>query len=77
MRLFARKHGDEAWKGVVVAKHRGMPDGSNMYHHLDLRLGDGMTRSVRVGGKLWKSVTEGDLVTKEPGRPPALCERGC
>ncbi len=71
MRLFRRKDGDEAWQGVVVTRHRGMLDGSNMYHRLDLRLADGTTRSVRVGRTLWKSVAEGDLVSKQPGQPPA------
>jgi len=70
MALFSRKHDDRAWSGVIVAKHRGMLDGSNMYHHLEIRSPDGSTQKERVDGKFWKAVNEGDHVSKTPGEPP-------
>ncbi|MEV0095798.1 hypothetical protein [Streptomyces sp. NPDC050738] len=68
----SRKAGrGESWDGVVVEKSRNMPDGSNMYHYVKLRLTDGETRKVRIDGTLWESLKEGDAVTKRPGADPA------
>lgn len=65
------KRRNEAWKGVVVDKSRGMSDGSNMYHHLEIRLSDGSTKRVRVSREVWQSVEEGDAVAKAAGAEPA------
>ncbi len=69
-RLFHRGAGDEAWEGIVVEKSRNMPDGSNMYHYLQVKTSDGETRKVRVKGNLWDSVAEGDALTKKAGEEP-------
>lgn len=61
---------NEAWEGVVAEKKRGMTDGSTMFYYLKLRLGDGTTKRVRVRRDLWKSVEEGDFVTKAAGAEP-------
>ena len=66
----SRKHDDRAWSGVVIAKHRRMLDGSNLYHHLEIRTADGTTTKERVDGRFWKAVTEGDQISKVPGEPP-------
>ncbi|WP_344661516.1 DUF7489 domain-containing protein [Catenulispora subtropica] len=64
-------HRTEAWEGVVVDKSRGMTDGPAMDHHLEIRLPDGSTKRVRVGGDFWKSVGKGDAVIKTAGGEPA------
>jgi hypothetical protein len=66
-----RKHRNDAWEGVVVDKSRGMSDGSNMYHHLKIRLADGSTKRVRVSREVWQSVEEGDGLVKAAGAEPA------
>lgn len=44
----SRKAGrDDAWEGIVIHKSRGMLDGSNMYHFVEVRLADGETMNVR------------------------------
>ncbi|CAM5274163.1 hypothetical protein SSPIM334S_07512 [Streptomyces spiroverticillatus] len=60
-------HEKDAWSGAVVDKSRGMSDGSNMYHYVQVRLEDGTTKKVRVDGTLWESLTTGDRLVKEAG----------
>ncbi|MFJ3663263.1 hypothetical protein ACIPPM_22670 [Streptomyces sp. NPDC090119] len=67
----SRKPGqDDAWEGVVTDKSRGMLDGSNMYHFVELRLSDGESTKVRIGRRLWKDVAVGDRLVKRPGDDP-------
>ncbi|MFG3350310.1 hypothetical protein ACGF1Z_35340 [Streptomyces sp. NPDC048018] len=61
---------DDAWEGVVTGRSRGMLDGSNMYHFLEIRLSDGAFVKIRVGRRLWKSIDIDDRVVKEPGSDP-------
>lgn len=61
---------DEAWRAVVRAKSRAMPDGSFLYRYLTIDLDDGTTRKVRVDKSLWNSVNEGDKITKSAGSDP-------
>ncbi len=69
--FFSRKAGsDETWEGVVTDKSRGMFDGSNMYHSVEVRLADGESRKVRIGGGLWKSIAVGDRIVKRAGADP-------
>ncbi|MET7802185.1 DUF7489 domain-containing protein, partial [Streptomyces decoyicus] len=57
----SRKAGrDDAWEGIVIHKSRGMLDGSNMYHFVEVRLADGETMNVRFSRRLWKSILVGD-----------------
>ncbi|MET7290141.1 hypothetical protein [Streptomyces sp. NPDC005573] len=66
----SRKAGqEESWEGVVVGKSRGMLDGSNLYHHVEVRLPEGV-RKLRISRDLWKSVAEGDRLVKRPGADP-------
>ncbi|MGV9337423.1 DUF7489 domain-containing protein [Streptomyces sp. NPDC003688] len=68
----SRKAGqDDSWEGVVTDKSRGMLDGSNMYHFVELRLSGGESTKVRVGRRLWKEVAVGDRIVKRPGADPA------
>jgi hypothetical protein len=68
----SRKAGrDDSWEGVVTDKSRGMLDGSNMYHSVDVRLADGESRKVRISRQLWKSIAAGDRIVKRPGADPA------
>jgi hypothetical protein len=60
----------DAWEGMVVKKTRGPLDGSNLYRRLTIRQSDGTTTKVRVDRDLWNQVSEGDVVSKQPGRPP-------
>ncbi|WP_442305791.1 DUF7489 domain-containing protein [Streptomyces sp. 2RAF24] len=64
---------DDAWEGVVVSKSRGMLDGSNLYHFVEVRLadGEGEPMKVRIGRRLWKSLDVNDRVIKRPGAEPA------
>lgn len=67
----SRKPGqDDAWEGVVTDKSRGMLDGANMYHFVELRLDGGESTKVRIGRVLWKSLAVGDRVVKRPGDDP-------
>ncbi|MET7609995.1 DUF7489 domain-containing protein [Streptomyces seoulensis] len=67
----SRKPGqDDAWEGTVTDKSRGMLDGSNMYHFVELRLSDGESTKVRIGRQLWKSLAVGDRVVKRAGDEP-------
>ncbi|MFJ4006918.1 hypothetical protein ACIPWL_26180 [Streptomyces sp. NPDC090023] len=67
----SRKPGqDDAWEGVVTDKSRGMLDGSNMYHFVELRLSDGESTTVRIGRRLWKSLAVGDRLIKRSGDDP-------
>lgn len=40
---------DDSYEGVVTDKSRGMLDGSNMYHFVEIRLTDGESVKVRIG----------------------------
>ncbi|WP_329013167.1 DUF7489 domain-containing protein [Streptomyces sp. NBC_01601] len=67
----SRKPGqDDAWEGVVTDKSRGMLDGANMYHFVELRLSDGRSTKVRIGRRLFKEVAVGDRLVKRPGADP-------
>ncbi|MEH0449344.1 MULTISPECIES: DUF7489 domain-containing protein [unclassified Streptomyces] len=68
----SRKPGsDDAWEGIVEEKSRGMLDGANMYHFIELRREDGQFMKVRLARGLWKSIAVGDRIVKEPGSDPA------
>ena len=58
---------DDSWEGVVIDKSRGMLDGSNMYHFVEVRLADGEPLKIRIDRRLWKSIGVGDRVVKRPG----------
>ncbi|MFH8573205.1 hypothetical protein [Streptomyces sp. NPDC017993] len=62
---------DDSWEGVVIDKSRGMLDGSNMYHFVEVRLADSEPVKVRIGRQLWKSIAVGDRIVKRPGADPA------
>ncbi|MEU8996683.1 DUF7489 domain-containing protein [Streptomyces caniferus] len=67
----SRKAGqDDSWEGVVLNKSRGMLDGSNMYHSVEVRLAEGEAVKVRISRRLWKSVAVGDRIVKRPGADP-------
>ncbi|MGW3009503.1 DUF7489 domain-containing protein [Streptomyces sp. NPDC001219] len=59
------------WEGIVTHKSRGMLDGSNMYHFVEVRLDDGESMKVRVSRRLWKSIEVDDRIVKRPGAEPA------
>ncbi|WP_457786012.1 DUF7489 domain-containing protein [Streptomyces rimosus] len=61
---------DDAWEGVIVNKSRGMLDGSNMYHFVEIRIADDEPTKVRISRRLWKSVAVGDRIIKRPGADP-------
>ncbi|WP_369215497.1 DUF7489 domain-containing protein [Streptomyces flavofungini] len=61
---------DDAWEGIVENKSRGMLDGANMYHFVEIRRPDGTAMKVRVARGLWKSVAVGDRVVKGAGDDP-------
>ncbi|WP_405657970.1 hypothetical protein OG379_00280 [Streptomyces sp. NBC_01166] len=61
---------DDAWEGVVSHRSRGMLDGSNMYHFLEVRLVDGASVKVRVGRRFWKTIAVGDRIAKRPNADP-------
>ncbi|MEU6981270.1 hypothetical protein [Streptomyces sp. NPDC046371] len=68
----SRKAGQgDAWEGIVTGKTRGMLDGSNMYHFVEVRLADGELVKVRIGRRLWRSLEVDDRVVKRPGTEPA------
>ncbi|MFC9235159.1 hypothetical protein ACFTZK_01630 [Streptomyces decoyicus] len=62
---------DDAWEGIVTKKSRGMLDGSNMYHFVEVRLDDGESVKVRISRRLWKSIEIDDRIVKRPGADPA------
>ncbi|MEU9482414.1 hypothetical protein AB0D83_01860 [Streptomyces decoyicus] len=62
---------DDAWEGIVIKKSRGMLDGSNMYHFVEVRLDDGESMKVRISRRLWKSIEIDDRIVKRPGADPA------
>ncbi|MFE3886095.1 hypothetical protein ACFXPQ_24840 [Streptomyces lydicus] len=62
---------DEDWEGIVTHKSRGMLDGSNMYHFVEVRLADGESLKVRISRRLWKSIEVNDRIVKRPGAEPA------
>ncbi|WP_329404180.1 DUF7489 domain-containing protein [Streptomyces melanogenes] len=65
-------HKGDAWGGVVIDKTRGVTDGSNLYHYVELRLQDGTTKKVSIAKALWETLNAGDRLVKEPGsRAPA------
>ncbi|WP_449479939.1 DUF7489 domain-containing protein [Streptomyces avidinii] len=61
---------DDAWEGVVTGRSRGMLDGSNMYHFVEVRLTDGSSVKVRIARRLWKSLAVGDRIAKRPDADP-------
>jgi hypothetical protein len=61
---------NDAWEGVVTGKSRNMPDGSNLYHYLEVTFTDGKTKKIRVKGSLWDSLSTGDQIIKHPGSDP-------
>ncbi|GES28334.1 hypothetical protein AB0G60_00610 [Streptomyces angustmyceticus] len=61
---------DDSWEGVVIDKSRGMLDGSNMYHFVEVRRADGESMKVRISRRLWKSIEVNDRVVKRPGADP-------
>lgn len=65
-----RMRKNEAWEGVVTAKSRNAPDGSNLYHYLEIAFTDGKTKKIRVKGPLWDSLRTGDRIIKQPGSDP-------
>ncbi|MFD0163604.1 hypothetical protein ACFVJH_05545 [Streptomyces decoyicus] len=68
----SRKAGrDDAWEGIVTHKSRGMLDGSNMYHFVQVRLADGQAMKVRISRRLWKAILVDDRIVKRPGAAPA------
>ncbi|MEU8686571.1 hypothetical protein [Streptomyces sp. NPDC048611] len=62
---------DDHWEGIVIHKSRGMLDGSNMYHFVEVRLDDGESMKVRISRRLWKSIEVDDRIVKRPGAEPA------
>ncbi|MFI9047197.1 hypothetical protein [Streptomyces sp. NPDC053427] len=67
----SRKVGrDDSWEGIVINKSRGMLDGSNMCHFVEVRLGDGEVVKVRISRRLWKSMAVDDRIVKRPGADP-------
>ncbi|WP_328389305.1 hypothetical protein OHS81_32895 [Streptomyces sp. NBC_00400] len=62
---------DDHWEGIVTNKSRGMLDGSNMYHFVEVRLADGASVKVRISRRLWKSIEVNDRIVKRPGADPA------
>ncbi|MER5732018.1 hypothetical protein ABT084_27435 [Streptomyces sp. NPDC002138] len=62
---------EDSWEGVVTALSRGLLDGSNMYHFIEVHLTDGATIKIRIGRRLWKSLTVGDRIVKRPDADPA------
>ena len=62
---------DDSWEGVVIDKSRGMLDGANMYHFVEVRLADSEPVKVRISRRLWKSIAVGDRIVKRPGADPA------
>ncbi|MFE1763877.1 DUF7489 domain-containing protein [Streptomyces angustmyceticus] len=61
---------DDSWEGVVINKSRGMLDGSNMYHFVEVRRADGESMKVRISRRLWKSIEVNDRIVKRPGADP-------
>ncbi|MFB8087433.1 hypothetical protein [Streptomyces sp. NPDC055992] len=61
---------DDAWEGIVAHRSRGMLDGSNMYHFLEVRLVGGASVKVRVSRRFWKTVAVGDRIAKQPNADP-------
>ncbi|MCF3142931.1 DUF7489 domain-containing protein [Streptomyces platensis] len=61
---------DDSWEGIVIDKSRGMLDGSNMYHFVEVRLADGESVKVRISRRLWKSIAVDDRIVKRPGAEP-------
>lgn len=60
----------EAWEGVVTDKSRNMPDGSNLYHYLDVTFTDGKSKKIRVNRSFWDSLRPGDQIIKQSGSDP-------
>ncbi|MBO2455418.1 hypothetical protein J4573_50655 [Actinomadura barringtoniae] len=60
----------DAWEGVVTGKSRNMPDGSNMYHYLEVTFTDGKKKKIRVKGGLWETLNAGDQIIKQAGSDP-------
>lgn len=61
---------NDAWSGTVVKKSRALLDGSSFYRRLRVRLDDGTQREVRVGKQLWRELSAGDRLVKQPGEEP-------
>jgi hypothetical protein len=58
---------EDAWNGIVIDKTRGAPDGSNLYHDVEVRLQDGATKKARIDKALWESLATSDRLGKEAG----------
>ena len=61
---------NETWNAVVVAKSRGLLDGSSLYRRVTVRHDDGREGKIRVPRDVWKTIAPGDRVIKEPGQDP-------
>jgi hypothetical protein len=61
---------DESWEAKVLAKSRGMPDGSFLYRYIDIELTDGASKRIRVDKDLYDSVNIGDRISKQAGAGP-------
>jgi hypothetical protein len=60
----------DAWHGVVLDKSRAMFDTSNVYFRVTVEFAPGDTKKIRVRRSLWKSLSVGDTLIKEPGARP-------
>ncbi|OIJ95180.1 DUF7489 domain-containing protein [Streptomyces monashensis] len=60
-------HEEDAWDGIVIDKTRKAPDGSNLYHYVEVRLQDSTTKKARIDKVLWESLAIGDRLVKEAG----------
>ncbi|MDN3353748.1 hypothetical protein [Actinomadura sp. DC4] len=47
-----------------------MPDGSNLYHYLDVTFTDGKSKKIRVNRSFWDSLRPGDQIIKQSGSDP-------
>ncbi|WP_205648235.1 DUF7489 domain-containing protein [Actinomadura rubteroloni] len=61
---------NDAWEGVVADKSRNAPDGSNLYHYVEVALNGGGTKKIRVTRALWDSLSPGDGLVKRTGSDP-------
>ncbi|MXQ67858.1 hypothetical protein GQ466_27940 [Actinomadura rayongensis] len=61
---------NDVWEGVVTGKSRNAPDGSNLYHYVEVALNDGGTKKIRVARALWDALTPGDGIVKRTGSDP-------
>ena len=64
---------DDAWRGTVVKKSRGLLDGSNLYRRLKVHLDDGTKLTVKVDRDTWRQIRVGDRLVKQQGENPRRC----